>query len=37
MPLKHKALSEIALFAALSESEILALAQRSVERRYAAG
>ena len=36
MPLKHQSLSEIALFAGLSESEIQALAQRSVERRFAA-
>src|ERR1035438_779589 len=36
MPLKHEALSGIALFAGLSESETQALAQRAVERRYAA-
>lgn len=36
MPLKHQSLAGIALFAALSESEIQALAQRSVERRFAA-
>src|SRR5450631_4361912 len=36
MPVKHEALSQIALFAGLSESEIQALAQRSVERRFAA-
>jgi CRP-like cAMP-binding protein len=36
MPLKHEALSGIALFAGLSESEIQALAQRAVERRFAA-
>ena len=35
MPLKHESLSQIALFAGLSESEIQALAQRSVERRFA--
>src|SRR5512140_1887840 len=32
---KHESLSEIALFAGLSESEIQALAQRAVERRFA--
>jgi CRP/FNR family transcriptional regulator len=37
MPLKHELLSQIALFGALNESEIQALGQRSVERRYAAG
>jgi CRP-like cAMP-binding protein len=37
MALKHESLSEIALFAALNESEIQALAQRSVERRFASG
>src|SRR5674476_881733 len=37
MALKHELLSQIALFGALNESEIQALAQRSVERRYAAG
>ena len=37
MPLKHESLSRIALFAGLSESEIQALAQRCVERRFAAG
>ena len=36
MPLKHEALSGIALFAGLSESETQALAQRAVERRFAA-
>ena len=36
MPHKHEALSAIALFAGLSESEIQALAQRAVERRFAA-
>jgi len=35
MPLKHEALSEIPLFAGLSEGEIQALAQRAVERRFA--
>jgi CRP/FNR family transcriptional regulator len=37
MALKYESLSEIALFAALNESEIQALAQRSVERRFASG
>ena len=37
MPHKHEALSAIALFAGWRESEIQALAQRSVERRFAAG
>jgi len=36
LPPKIAALSEIALFAALSESEIQGLAQRAVERRFAA-
>ena len=36
MPLKHEALSEIPLFAGLSEGEIQALAQRAVARRFAA-
>src|ERR1035438_2121945 len=36
MPLKHETLSGIALFAGLSENEIQALAQRAVERRFAA-
>jgi hypothetical protein len=35
LPQKIAALSEIALFAALSESEIQGLAQRAVERRFA--
>ena len=35
MPHKDAALSGIALFAGLSESEIRALAQRAVERRVA--
>lgn len=34
---KLSALSEIALFAALSESELQGLAQRAVEKRFAAG
>ena len=34
---KAESLSRIALFAGLSESELEALAQRAVERRYAAG
>jgi len=37
VPPKIAALSEIALFAALSESEIQGLAQRAVEKRFAAG
>ena len=37
MPPKFATLSEIALFAALSESEIQGLAQRAVERRFPAG
>jgi CRP/FNR family transcriptional regulator len=37
LPTKTAALSEIALFAALSESELHGLAQRAVERRFAAG
>jgi CRP/FNR family transcriptional regulator len=37
LPPKFAALSEIALFAALSESEVQSLAQRAVERRFAAG
>ncbi|HYW43736.1 MAG TPA: Crp/Fnr family transcriptional regulator [Bryobacteraceae bacterium] len=37
MPLKHTSLSQIALFAGLSESETQALAQRAVERRFAPG
>jgi CRP/FNR family transcriptional regulator len=37
LPGKLAALSEIALFAALSESEMQGLAQRAVERRFAAG
>jgi len=37
LPPKFAALSEIALFATLSESEIQSLAQRAVERRFAAG
>lgn len=37
MPLKHESLSQMALFAALSENEIQALALRAVERRFAAG
>src|SRR3954447_94982 len=36
MPLKHEFLAQMALFAGLSENEIQALAQRSVERRFAA-
>ena len=34
---KHTSLAEIALFGSLSESELQALAQRAVERRFAAG
>jgi len=34
---KHSSLAEIALFASLNESERQALAQRAVERRFAAG
>jgi len=34
---KHEALAQIALFAALSESELQALAQRAVERHFEAG
>ena len=34
---RKNSLSEFPLFAALSESEIQALAQRAVERRYASG
>ena len=37
MPEKRAALSSIPLFASLSESEVQALAQRAVERRFAAG
>jgi len=37
LPLKHTSLSQIALFAGLSESETQALAQRAVERRFAPG
>jgi CRP/FNR family cyclic AMP-dependent transcriptional regulator len=37
MPLKHESLSRIALFAGLSDTEIQALAQRALERRFAAG
>ena len=36
MPLKHESLAQMALFAGLSDSEVQALAQRSVERRFAA-
>src|SRR5471030_3376024 len=35
LPPKVSALSEIALFAALSESELQGLAQRAVEKRFA--
>ena len=36
MLLKHESLAQMALFAGLSDSEVQALAQRSVERRFAA-
>jgi CRP/FNR family transcriptional regulator len=36
-PHKHELLSQIALFAGLTEAEMQALAQRAVERRYTAG
>ena len=35
MPSKIAALSDIALFAALSQAEVQVLAQRAVERRFA--
>ena len=34
MPIKHATLSQIALFASLTEAEIQALGQRAVERRF---
>ena len=37
MPAKLEALSQIALFAALSEAEVNVLAQRAVERRFSPG
>jgi len=36
LPHKHTTLAQIALFASLSEAELQALAQRAVERRFAA-
>lgn len=36
MPLKHATLSQIALFASLTEAEVQALGQRAVERRFQA-
>lgn len=36
MPAKHESLAQIALFAALTETEVQALSQRAVERHFAA-